>query len=120
LRVVLDDFKRKISNKKVLRLLNRASPLEYTNFKLARVLISIVNNTDPFFLFHELLSQAVTERRAPLRPWFLDMSRKRIGRQALANRVTDISRRLNFDWLDVKMSKDALRKNLKHSFFTAK
>ncbi len=117
LRLVLRDFKKVISNKKVLSLTDRASPSQFNNFKIAKLVITIVNNTDPFVLFHELLSHAVIERRSPRKPWFLDMSRSRTGRQSLANRVSPTMRKINFDWLDVDLSKDSLRRMLKMCFF---
>jgi hypothetical protein len=117
LRLAIGDFKREISNKNVLKLTKRAAPFEFNNYKVAKLVISIVSNTDPFTLFHDLLSQAVVEGRRPLKPWFLDMSRTRKGRQAIANRVSTIMKQVLFDWLDVPLSNDSLRKQLKSSFF---
>lgn len=119
LRLAIGDFKKEKSNKLVLHLTDRASPFEYNNFKIAKLLISIVNRTDPFLLYQDLLSQAVIERRNPSRPWFLDMSRCKIGRQAFPNRISVISKSISFKWLGKHLSKDALRSNLKKCFFTA-
>ena len=73
---------------------------------------SICFNISPFTLFHELLSHSVLERRKPFNPHFLDMSRRRIGKQSLANHVNAVSMKMNFKWLQVKMSPQTLRNNL--------
>jgi hypothetical protein len=117
LRLIENDFKRTKSNLELCHLSKRATPFEINNFRVARTLISIVASTEPFFLFHEFLSHAVVERRSASRPWFLDMSRTRIGRQSFANRVASISKKINFDWLGHIFSKDKLRILLKAAFF---
>jgi hypothetical protein len=117
LRLITNDFKRTLSNAQLSKLTGRASPFEINNFKVARTLISISNSSEPFVLFHELLSHAVIERRSEPRPWFLDMSRTRIGRQSFSNRVTAISKSLKFDWLGQIFTKDRLRVLLKKTFF---
>ncbi len=117
LRLAIGDFKRQKSNKVVSELCKRASPFEFNNYKVAKLIVSIVSNTNPYFLFHVLLSQAVVESRKETQPWFLDMSRSRRGRQSFANRITAISKQINFPWLGVAYSKDHLRNQLKKSFF---
>jgi hypothetical protein len=117
LRLALGDLQRQNSNHKISILSKRAPPFQFNNYKVAKMVIKITNSTEPFILFHELLSRAVIERRSPQKPWFLDMSRKRIGRQSLPNRVSTISKQMNFPWLDVEFSKDRLRRLLKQAFF---
>jgi len=119
LRLVLNDFKRSLSRKTLAKRTNKANPDQLVNLKTAKCFISICTNCSPFTLFHELLSHAVIENRRPRRPWFLDMSRKRIGRQSFANRVGNLSKSLQFDWLtDEPLSNDSLRRQLKKTFFT--
>jgi len=55
-----------------------------------------------------------TERRRSGRPKFYDNSKRRIGRQALRNRLNFIND-LGFDWIN-GMSDTALRINLKKEF----
>jgi len=98
------------------KLTRRASNSDYNDFKVARILISICKNSDPFTLFHVLLSNIIIETRRQQRPWFVDSSRSRIGRQYLANRVTTISKMLDYDWLD-DISKDWQRVQLKRIFY---
>jgi hypothetical protein len=118
LRLALNDFNRLTSRKSINLKVNRAPPNELNEYKLARILISISNNQDPFVLFYELLSHSVVETRKPHNPKFLDMSRTRLGRQSLANRVNVVAMKLKFEWLHVESSKELLRKNLKKSFFS--
>jgi len=117
-RMLVFDFKFKISRDQLDYLSKRASPFQLNNFKLAKLLISICNNTAPFVLFHELLSHSITERRTEHRPKFLDMSRKRIGRQSLSNRVTHVANKINFDWSGLPLSSNVIREKLKSSFFS--
>ncbi len=74
-------------------------PMNLMN-SIAKLMITICNNYDPFLLFHDILSHSVLERQRPARPKFFDTSRTRIGKQSLANRVGIITLKINFDWLD--------------------
>jgi len=116
LRLVLRDYKRTFSNATLSFLTKRATPQQYNNFKMGKALVSISTNCEPFFLFHELLTNSSIEQRKPLRPRFYDSSRSKIGRQSFPNRVTAIAQQLDFDWLQLH-SKDGLRSQLKKSFF---
>ena len=95
----------------------RASRYELNYYKIEKILYSITTNCSPFALFNEILSHAVLEKRRDKNTKFLDMSRTRVGRQSLANRLNKISPRMTFEWLGVKMSKETLRTHLKRSFF---
>jgi hypothetical protein len=117
LRLVLNDFKRKLSRKEICELTQRANPFELNNYKMAKLLISITSNAEPYELFKEILSNSVVNRRKPENPTFLDMSRLRIGRQSIANRLV-VAQKLHFEWLHVRYSKDSLRKLLKSTFYS--
>jgi len=117
LRLAMFDFKKKYSRKNLCHLTKRASPQELNNYKIAKTLISISENAEPFVLFNEVLSHSVIERRRQFNPTFLDMSRTRIGRQSFANRLNFVARKLCFEWLGIMLSKSAVRVNLKRAFF---
>jgi len=117
LRLSVKDFARKLSYKKLDKLSRRASPFDLNEFKVARCLINFSNNSAPFSLFQDLLVNAVVESRNPTRPWFLDTSRTRIGHQSFCNRVTNISKRLKFEWYGRPRTKEDIRANLKRTFF---
>jgi hypothetical protein len=120
LRLVTDSlcYKKRVSNKKLAMLTLRASPIDLNNYKIAKLLISVINNVEPFVLFNEFLSHSVLERRKPNNPSFLDTSRLRIGRQSIANRVNSVAQQIKFPWLEVPLSVDTLRRKLKMSFFS--
>jgi len=117
LQLALKDFKREISYKNLCLLTQRADPTEVNDYKLAKCLISISNNCTPFSLFQDLLVNAVSENRNQLKPWFIDTSRTRIGRQSFSNRVTNVSKRLDFDWYGCNIKPETLRRLLKSVFF---
>ena len=119
LRLATKNFSKLISRKTLNLETQRASPNEINDYKIARLLYSIVANTSPFTLFHEVMSHAVIEeRRRPNNPNFLDMSRVRIGKQCFANRLNSISKGMTFPWLLIDLSPDSLRKSLKKCFFS--
>ncbi len=117
LRLSVNDYYKRLSRFHLCKITKRASPDELSDFKVAKMMISISNNACPFALFNEILSHAVVERRKPFNPTFLDMSRTKIGRQSLANRLSNVSKKTKFEWLYKQMSKDTLRVNLKKTFF---
>ncbi len=119
LRLAIGDFKCKFSNREITTLVKRASPNELNSFRIARLSITIINSAQPFCLFHELMSHAVNKRRWELEPWFLDMSRTRIGWQSFSNRIGHITRSLDCDWLGIPFSKYHLQVLLMKLFFTA-
>jgi hypothetical protein len=120
LRLLVNDYKCKLSRPTIDSKTERASPSELKDFRLAKTLISIVNNVMPFTLYQELLSHLVIERRNEKRPRFIDHSRLKIGRQSFPNRVSLISRRISFNWFDVPLSVDVIRNQIKSCFFTYK
>jgi hypothetical protein len=119
LRLATNCFDRKSFSRKFLdKLTQRAPPKELNEYKIGRLLYSITINMSPYALFQEVLSHAVIEPRKPENPKFLDMSRLKIGRQSFANRLNFIALKMSFNWLQVPMSPEILRKNLKSSFFS--
>jgi len=85
LRLSVKDFARKLSFKKLDEISHKALPFDLNEFKVARCLINFSNNFAPFSLFQDLLVYALVESRNPMRPWFLDISRTRIGHQSFCN-----------------------------------
>ncbi len=119
LRLAIGYFKCKFSNREITSLVKRATPNELNSFRIARLSITIINSAQPFCLSHELMSHALNKRRRELKPWFLYMSRIRIGWQSFANRIGPITRSLDFDWLGIPFSKDHVQVLLMKLFFTA-
>ncbi len=44
------------------------------------------------------------------------MSRRKIGRQSIQNRIGDTFKRVTADWMEIERSKDAIRTDLKKAF----
>jgi len=63
------------------------------------------------------MPNSAIEMRAPLCPRLFDSSRTKTVCQMFANCVGKIAPKLQFDWLDVDLTKDATRNHLKRSFF---
>jgi len=75
------------------------------------------DNAAPFSIFQDLLVNVISETRDPTRPWFLDTSRTKIGRHTFCNRITNISKRMRFEWYGKKLSADVIRTHLKTTFY---
>jgi len=88
------------------------------DYKIAKLLISVTSSTNPYALFCDILSHMVLETRKPNNPSFLDMSRTRVGRQSLSNRIGSISKRLKFEWLSTPFTPSTLRTKLKSTFYS--
>jgi len=92
----------------------RAPPDEMTNYLVAKTLINIMNTRYPSRLYGQLLGNSFHERRLPWRTQFYDASVRKIGKQSLRNRVTQIARCLRYDWR--LMTKEENRRMLKRIF----
>lgn len=96
---------------------NRATPDEWVDYSLAKLMINCFNTCLPTSLHQCLSSQSYTERRQMGKIFTYDSSHRRVGRQALANRLSVISRKINFSWLNQNLNPHALRIKLKSVFF---
>jgi len=76
----------------------------------------ILYNTSDTRLAIDLRASAWVNDRRPAVSKFCDASRRKIGRQALRNRLNNINV-ITFDWIKDNISKDYLRVNLKKQFF---
>ena len=116
LRLVVNDFKSKMSRDLINRITKCASPQELLDFKVSKLLISICNNSEPFALFSDLLLHVLPKRRSESRPKFVDTSTLKIGKQSFSNRLS-CARKINFDWYGRNLSTHSIRTELKKSFF---
>jgi len=117
LRLVVKDFKSKMSRDQINRITKRASPQELMDFKISKLLISVCNNSEPFALFSDLLLHVLPERRSDSRPKFVDMSTLKIGKQSFSNRLS-CTRKIKFNWYGLNLSPHTIRTELKKSFFS--
>ena len=94
----------------------RATPDEWSNYALGKFLAKMIITTSPGRLCKSSVVNAYSVRRQPGRLMFFDSSTRKIGRQALKNRVTPIANQMKFKWLHSDL--DSLRPRLKKCFFS--
>jgi len=97
------------------QLSQRASPDEWSNYVVAKLLARMVISGSPVRLCDDILANSYSERRQHGRLFFYDSSKRKIGRQCLRNRIHNITRQMKFEWTTVSIS--ALRCHLKKCFF---
>jgi len=95
------------------QLSERASPDEWVNYGVAKLAMMCILNQASSRL---LIAKSCQERRQPGKMFFYDTSLRKIGKQCISNRLTQLLRCAKFDWL-LSPSKDFLRRNLKSLFF---
>lgn len=77
---------------------NRATPDEYADFILAKMIIKMVRSGSPKRLLDSTLQNAYTLRRQEGQMFFYDSSAKKIGRQRFCNRLQCVSKQIKFKW----------------------
>jgi len=119
LRIALRDFESKLSKAELSNKCQRATPTEWVKYSIANLVIKVINQREPFYLYHDIQSTIYTTRRKPLIGNFFDNSRGKIGKQKLSNRLQFMTQ-MTTDWIDTEFSKDRLRTTLKNTFFNYK
>jgi len=95
----------------------RATPDEWVDYSLGKMMIGIVKTGFPSSLHQSLMSQSYEEPR-PGKTFIYFKSSKQIGRRSLPNRPAVISRQIKFRWSDCDINKHFIRVNLKRAFFS--
>ena len=93
----------------------RATPDQWSDYCVSKTFIGILNNRLPTRINESITAQCYKRHRDFDRWLSYDKSVRKIGRQSFCNRLTEISSKLDFDWIN--LSKDAIRTNLKRLFF---
>jgi len=99
------------------RISNWATPDEWVDYSLAKLMIKCFNTYLPTSLHQSLSSQSYSERRQMGKIFIYDSSHRRVRHQALANRLLVISRKINFPWFNQDLNPHSLRIKLKSVFF---
>ena len=86
------------------------------HYVLARTLRNILLRETPMDLFITILDNIQEERREPERVFVTRKNRLRVGLNVLSNRLTEISKRMNFNWLNQGLSTNLVRIKLKECF----
>jgi len=116
LRAAYKDRKCEMSKETLNSLSGRATPRQWAKYIVASTTIKMFQNgTTP--MSEKLRKRVYINDRFPGKGTFHDISRTKIGRQSLPNRL-DFLREINFDWTNAKepISKDKLRIALKKTF----
>jgi len=114
LRIVKNDWKRKISRNKLDKI-GRAKPSSWADYSTASLVIKVLQTEQPRHLYKSLTKNAFQERRRPGRMKFYDDSNTKVGGNSLRNRLTDLFNRIDFDFYPF-INPDRLRINLKRLF----
>ena len=122
LRLAIQDFKKDYP-REILDLVGRAKPTEWVGYAVANLVVSVVAAGIPTRLREQILSNEYKERRKPKDTRFFSSAKKRVGLQAIQNRLSHTMGLGRFDWRyleqDWKRTRgnEFLRRNLKGSFF---
>ncbi len=76
----------------------RATPDEYADFIIAKMVIKMVRSGSPSRLLASTHQNAYTSRRKDGQLFFFDNSVRKIGRQRLCNRLQCVSKQMKFKW----------------------
>jgi len=113
LRIAKRDDRKELSRAE-LDTLGRARPTTWSQYLMTSSAIKAIKRKAPTFLARESIQNMFTERRRPEVPKFFDNSKRKIGRQAVRNRLSPLNG-LTFKWMN-GISDDLLRINLKKHF----
>jgi len=94
----------------------RASPDEWADFAVSKMFVHTMLNCKPERIHQNILSQSYSENRKPGLMFVFDASQKKIGRQAIQNRLSTLSKKIKMSWT-FGATKDQVRIGLKRSFF---
>jgi len=113
-RLILKDFEFNMSPDEINAKINRARPSEFANFCVARTVInSVQNNRSP--LNQVIMSTSFEIQRRPGQLFFFFISRLRVGKNKINNRLTNLFNQIKCPWINVNRSQ--IRVLLKKTFF---
>jgi len=116
LRLILRDYRQKISRDVVTRETKRLPPDKWAKLALASLFINGYNTNTPSSLIQQWSSNFYSKRRKPGHLFAFDASMTKIGRQCTKNWIGSAIGCLKFPWADRHLSKDAIRVALKKSY----
>ena len=122
LRLTIQDYKKDYP-REMLDLIGRAKPTQWAGYAVSSLVVNVVASGRPIRLREKILKNEYVERRRPRMVLFYSSAKKRIGQQAIQNRLARTMELVHFDWRyleqDWRRTKgnEYLRRNLKASFF---
>jgi len=120
LRTAAKDYQLKLTKDELSTRCKRASPMEWAKYSTASVVIKTLRDKQPVVIHDLLQSTYYFEKRNRGRGLFFDMSRTRLGRQSIENRLAHIAQ-ISTPWNeDPKKNNNEIRILLKNTFFSHK
>jgi len=116
LRLVLKDYKNRISRENVSLETQRLPPDKWSKFALASLFINCYNFDQYSSLVRRLSCNFYSKRRKPGFLYAYDSAKTKMGKQVTKNWIGNALSCLVFPWSDRSLSKDAIRIALKKSY----
>jgi hypothetical protein len=116
LRTAKRDYKMTLKRTELTELCKRATPEQWTKFIIASRVIKIMRDRNPTHLYESLTKAYFEERRYPGIGLFFDLSKTKVGRQSLPNRLI-FMRTIKDNWNLQPLSNDEIRIKMKRFFF---
>ncbi len=82
----------------MLDLIGRPKPSEWVGYAVANLVVSVVDAGRPSRLREKILTNEYIERRRPKDMLFYSSAKKRMGLQAIQNRLSHTMGLVGFDW----------------------
>jgi len=117
LRLVIKDYRQRISRTTVDRLTNRLPPKEYAKFVSCSFAMKIYYSQTPVNLGKSIFLNTYVKTRSPGRIFGFDNSKSRLGRQATRNWIGQNLSQIKDDWTTKIRSNDAIRVLLKKTYY---
>jgi len=115
LRIATNDWKNKMS-RSTLDDIGCARPTIWAKYATSNLTIKLLRDKKPVRIYNHLINTLYYERRSKGVIKFYDNSRKRVGKQAIGNRLKSIFDEVA-EPITFKESDNSLRKLLKRTFF---
>jgi len=117
LRVVVKDYRQRISRSLISEKTNRLPPKLWCKFSCAMTLMKIWNNNAPTSLRQSAFANTYLKDRYPGLIYGFDASKTRIGKQVTRNWCGSVLSEIKVPWTNSQLSKDRLRVLLKSTFY---
>jgi len=118
LRLIIRDYRQKISRDVVTRRTKRLPPDKWAKFSLASLFLNMCRNGKPSNLLQQMSLNTYQKRRKPGFVYSYDSSRSKIGKQMTKNWLGSAINELPSPWSDRNLSKNSVRVFLKKAYYS--
>jgi len=116
LRLILRDYKNKVSRLEVTEKTKRLPPDKWGKFAMASLFLNMTSNGHPHRLYQAASGNLYSKRRKPGYLYAFDSSKSRVGKQSTKNWVGMSLLPISTPWCNPSLSKDSIRVLLKQSY----